>query len=76
MADYRNCSHHVFVKTGVSSLGALYALAKSQQFGEWWVETHPDGLTFHFARFGAAFFFATQCIGRKGLEAKLSLSAK
>jgi hypothetical protein len=30
MADYRNCSHHVLVKTDISSLGDLYVLASSQ----------------------------------------------
>jgi hypothetical protein len=68
MADYRNCPHHVLVKTDVSSLGDLYALAKRR--GECWLETHPGGLTFHFARFEAAFFFMNHCVGGKGLEVK------
>ena len=67
MADYRDCSYHVLVKTDVSSLGDLYALASR---AECWVETHPGSLTFHFARLEAALLFINHCVGRKGLECK------
>jgi hypothetical protein len=48
-------------------LGNLYALASRQ--GECWVETHPDDLTFHFARLEPAIFFHMQCTA-KGLKCK------